>query len=265
MSSKPVNSHPLSAPSGAARRTSRYSTLARLLIDEIESGRYKVGHKIPTEAELQQRYDVSRHTVREALRDLKDQGLVLARAGVGTVVRARTPRTRFMQGVGTLQELIQFVEATRMRVLKKRRFIVDDALAERLRMKAGQQWHEAAVLRFLPNESAPVASMFIYARPEHSDVFERIDSAGLPVFTLIERHHGVRIAEVSQQIIAVTLEPGPARALKVRAGSPALEITRQYTDAQDRLVMASVGLYPSERFSHNTKFRIQNTNQKETA
>ncbi len=107
--------------------------------------------------------------------------------------------------------------------------------------------------------------MSIYARPEHSDIFERIDSAGLPVFTLIERHHGVRISEVSQQIIAVNLDSGPARTLKARTGSPALEITRQYTDAQDRLVMASVGLYPSERFSHNTKFRIQSTDPKETA
>ena len=264
MSSKAVNSHPLAAPAGGGRPASRYSTLARLLFEEIETGRYKVGEKIPTEAELQQRYDVSRHTVREALRDLKGQGLIVARAGVGTVVRAKAARTRFMQGVGTLQELIQFVEATRMRVLKKHRFIVDETLAERLRMKVGQQWHEASVLRFLPNETVPVASMSIYARPEHSDVFALIDSAGLPVFTLIERHHGVRIAEVSQQIVAVNLEPAAARTLKARAGSPALEITRQYTDAQDRLVMASVGLYPSDRFSHNTRFRIQNPDMKES-
>src|SRR5688572_7476285 len=107
MSSKPVNSSPLAAPQAGSRPGTRYSTLARLLTEEIESGRYKVGQRIPTEAELTQRFDVSRHTVREALRDLKTQGLILARAGVGTVVRAKAPRTRFMQGVGTLQELIQ--------------------------------------------------------------------------------------------------------------------------------------------------------------
>ena len=33
--------------------------------------------------------------------------------------------------------------------------------------------------------------------------------------------------------------------------------------AQDRMVMASVGLYPSDRFSHNTKFRIQSVDEKE--
>jgi GntR family transcriptional regulator len=255
MSLKLVNSAPEAPP--ALRPSTRYSTLARLLVSEIESGRYKVGENIPTEAELQQRYDVSRYTVREALRELKHQGLVVARAGVGTVVRAKAPRTRFMQGVGTLHELVQFAEATRMRVLKHRELIADAVLAERLGVKPGQQWHEAAVLRFLPNESAPVASIRVYVRPEHSDVLAKIDTAGQPVFSLIERHHGVRIAEVRQQIVAVTLAPADARLLKARAGAPALEIGRRYFDAQDRLVMASEGLYPSDRFSHNTKFRIQ--------
>ena len=263
MSSKPVNSAVLPSQPGL-RPGTRYSTVARLLTGEIEAGRYKVGEKIPTEAELQQRFDVSRHTVREALRELKDRGLVASRAGVGTVVRASGARPRFMQGVGTLQELIQFVEATRMRVVRRRKLITDAASAERIGVKAGQEWHEASVLRFLPRETLPVASMSIFVRPEHADVLQLIDRAQAPVFSLIERHHGVRIAEVSQQIVAVSLEPAEARTLKARGGAPALEITRQYTDVRDRVVMASVGLFPSDRFSHNTKFRIQNA-EKETA
>jgi GntR family transcriptional regulator len=256
MSLKTVNS--------PARPASRYATVARLLTDEIESGRYKVGQKIPTEAELQQRFDVSRHTVREALRDLKSQGLVTARAGIGTVVRAKGAPTRFMQGIGTLKELIQFVEATRMKVLKRRVVIVDEDLAQQLAVKAGQELHQASVLRFLPRETAPVAWMYIYVRPEHGDVLGLIDKAGQPVFALIERRHGARIAEVRQQIVAVVLEPAEGRLLKARAGSPALHISRQYFDAQDRMVMASVGLYPSDRFSHNTRFRIQHSDEKDS-
>ncbi len=232
--------------------------LARHLSDEIESGRYKLGQKIPTEAELQQRFDVSRHTVREALRDLKSRGLLLARAGVGTVVRSRAPRTRFMQGVGTLRELIQFVEATRMQVLKRRVLIADHAMMEELAVKEGSEWHEATVLRYLPSGSIAVASMRIFVRPEHAGVLDRIDTARQPVFGLIERHHGVRIAEVRQQIVSVALGASEARALKCRPGSPALYICRQYFDSQDRMVMASAGYYPSDRFSHNTKFRIEN-------
>ena len=259
MPSKLVNS-----PLPSARPASRYSTLARVLTDEIESGRFKVGHLIPTEAELQRRFDVSRHTVREALRDLKDRGLILARAGVGTVVRARAPNSRFMQGVGTLQDLVQFAEATQIRTLKRRVVIADEDLAERIAVKPGQELHEALVLRLLPKQSTPVTAMHVYVRAEYGSVLDSIDESGQPVFSLLERQHGVRIMEVRQQIVAVTLDAGEARTLKARAGACALHISRQYFDNHDRMVMASVGLYPSDRFSHNTQFRIQSADARES-
>src|SRR5438045_9505113 len=115
--------------------------LARHLTEQIETGRYPVGTSLPTEAELQQRFDVSRHTVREALRGLKDRGLVVARAGVGTVVRAKSPSTSFMQGMGTLEEVIQFGEATRMKLLESESLAADDYLAGRLGARVGDELH----------------------------------------------------------------------------------------------------------------------------
>lgn len=258
MHGRPVNAEaPATGEAFAARPSSRYSTLARLLASEIESGRYRVGDLIPTESALQQRFDVSRHTVREALRELKTRGLVTARAGIGTVVRAKPAASRLMMGIGTLSELIQFVAATRTRLIERRDVIATAELARRLGSKPGQQWAEATVLRFLPDERLPVSVMSLYVRPEHADVLGMTDRAKQPVFTLLERHHGVRVAEVRQQIVAVHLSRPEARALDARAGSPALEITRQYFDAQDRVVLVSIGQYPSDRYSHDTKFRIQ--------
>jgi len=244
------------------RPGTRYSTLARHLTEEIEGGRYKVGEHIPTEAELQQRFDVSRHTVREALRDLKTRGMILARAGVGTVVRARaTAGTSFMQGVGTLEEVIQFGEATRMKVLAHEPVIADSSLAERVAAKPGQELHHLSILRFRPREAVPSGRVDIYLRPEHADVVGVVETSHMPVLRLVERLHGVRIAEVVQKIVAATLGAADARVLKSRPGRPALHVTRQYFDSQDRLVMATVGLYPSDRFSHNTRFRIQPSEQ----
>lgn len=258
MSSKSVNDELMAPDRPGARPGSRYSTLARLLTDEIEAGRYKVGEMIPTEAELQQRFDVSRHTVREALRDLKSRGLVLSRAGVGTVVRARMPATTsFMQGAGTLEEVIQFGEATRMTVLDHAPVIVDAELAELVAAKPGQELHRLSLLRYRPKEAVPAGRVDIYLRPEHADIVNVVETTRTPVLRLVERVHGVRIAEVVQKIVAAALTPGDARVLKARAGNPALHVTRHYFDAQDRLVMATVGLYPSDRFSHNTRFRIQ--------
>ena len=257
MSARAVNSRRSAADALGERPGPRYSALARLLASEIATGRYRVGDKIPTEAALQERFDLSRHTVREALRELKTQGLVTARAGIGTVVRAKDAGSRFMLGVGTLRELIQFVEATRMRVVDHREVIADEALAQKLGAKPGQQWIEVSVLRFLPDERTPVGTMSIYLRPEHADVLGRIDRSRQPVFSLLERQHGVRVAEVRQQIVALNLGKPAAHALDARIGSPALEITRHFLDAQDRVTLVSVGVYPSDRFSHTTKFRFQ--------
>ena len=53
---------------------------------EIGAGRYRPGEKLPSEAALVRRFDVSRITVGRAVRDLVEQGLVERFAGSGTYV-----------------------------------------------------------------------------------------------------------------------------------------------------------------------------------
>ena len=55
---------------------------------EITEGRYLVGDKLPTEAQLAARFGVHRHTVRHALSGLVEEGLVRTRRGAGVFVAA---------------------------------------------------------------------------------------------------------------------------------------------------------------------------------
>jgi len=231
--------------------------LARHLRQQIEQGRYPVGSAIPTEAELQRRFDVSRHTVREALRDLKTQGLVSARAGVGTVVRAQAPAASFVHGMGTLEEIIQFGEATRMKILGHESVEVDEALAGETGARTGQELVLVSLLRFRPKERLPVGHLKVYLRPEHAEVIGEIEKGHIPVLRLVERRYAVGIKEVVQRINAVSLTRAQAATLSGKAGQPALKVTRHYLDGQGRHLMATVGLYPGERLSHNTRLRIQ--------
>lgn len=67
-------------------------SLSKQVSDEIEhmieSGRYAVGEKIPTEPELMKMFGVSRNTVREAIRGLTLTGLLEVKQGSGTFVRS---------------------------------------------------------------------------------------------------------------------------------------------------------------------------------
>jgi len=70
-------------------KTPIWKSIALGLTTDIAEGRYKTGDRLPTEAQLAAQHGVNRHTVRRALSDLADQGLVHARRGAGVFVAAR--------------------------------------------------------------------------------------------------------------------------------------------------------------------------------
>jgi GntR family transcriptional regulator of arabinose operon len=68
------------------RRTPKYQEVFNSLEEDILSGRYKPGQKLPSETALLEQFQTSRITIVRALRDLQHKGLVQRRAGSGTYV-----------------------------------------------------------------------------------------------------------------------------------------------------------------------------------
>lgn len=66
--------------------SARYQEIAATLKSEIDAQVWGVGDKLPSEAELTARFDASRTTVRQALKELRDARLVQMRHGVGVFV-----------------------------------------------------------------------------------------------------------------------------------------------------------------------------------
>lgn len=75
------------------------------LRDRLEAGEFDDG--FPTDAQLVKRYEVSRHTVREAIRHLNKTGILKRERGRGTVVN----RAEFVQPLGGLYSLFRSIEA----------------------------------------------------------------------------------------------------------------------------------------------------------
>lgn len=69
-----------------AENVKLYRRIADAIAEAIESGRYKVGDRLPTERELAEQYGVSRPTLREAMIALEMIGMVEARHGLGIYV-----------------------------------------------------------------------------------------------------------------------------------------------------------------------------------
>ena len=100
---------------GANARDRLSDRVAAALVDEIRAGHPAAGQRLPTEAELARQFAVSRTVVREAVSQLKSQGLVDSRQGSGVYVRAGGVLPLKFEGhdVASRQAVIQMAEVRR--------------------------------------------------------------------------------------------------------------------------------------------------------
>src|SRR5262249_31609096 len=109
-----------------------YRALARQLRAEILSNHYPDGTRLPTEAELAQRYRLSRQTVRRAFQDLVSEGMVYRVPGRGTFAAARGGR--YLPHFGWMEDLMGLSLDTKIEALSPLRSHVDIQAASRLRL-----------------------------------------------------------------------------------------------------------------------------------
>lgn len=69
--------------------TPKYLAIAEKLKHEIETGEYQPNDQLPKEFDLARSYNVSRITVRNAMKELESQGLIYRIQGAGTYVKER--------------------------------------------------------------------------------------------------------------------------------------------------------------------------------
>jgi LacI family transcriptional regulator len=80
----------------------KHRTISRQILHEIGQGRYGATGRLPSEAQLVERFGVSRPTIARALRDLQQQGVIQRRAGSGTFLRGDNPGATGNRQLGLL-------------------------------------------------------------------------------------------------------------------------------------------------------------------
>lgn len=76
---------------------------------DIEAGVLKPGNRLPSEFDLAKELGISRATLREALRILEDENVIIRKHGVGTFVNAKPV---FTSGIEELYSISQMIEKT---------------------------------------------------------------------------------------------------------------------------------------------------------
>jgi GntR family transcriptional regulator len=232
-----------------------YLQVVRALKDEIVGGIHPIGAQLPTEEELCERFSVSRYTVREALRRLREDHLVSSRQGAGTTVLPPRPSDSFVHEVMSINDLVAFATGVRFAIDTIEMIEIDEELALRTGIPSGEQWLSVRGFRHTEGSELPVCWTEVYINREFAAVGRLLQRHRGPIFHLIEDLFGQSLVEVHQEIAAALISPALARGLKVKAGATALEVQRTYKLASGKIAQVAINTHPASRFRHSMTMR----------
>ena len=187
----------------------------------LEAGEFDDG--FPTDLELTTEYGVSRHTVREAVRQLNRDGLLKRERGRGTTV----DRTEFEQSLGTLYSLFQSVESTGVeqtsRVLRLE-VVANDIAAGQLELAPGSELLLLSRLRLAGGEPLALDRAWLPAADtqelltvdwRHTALYDELGRLGLTVPN-----------QGWERLTPIVPEADDAACLELEPGQPAFHLER---------------------------------------
>lgn len=209
-----------------------YHQLKASLMRDIDAGRWRPGEQLPTEDALMERFQVSKITVRQALRDLQQLGYIRREQGRGTFVQGppleEGPRdlksfTAEMQGHG--------LTAT-SRVLEQGLIDAPGDIASCLDIGEGEPVFRLQRLRFADGE--PMGLQTAYVPAKLVPGIERLSFADASLYDILAARFSLYPASARETHKAVAVPEDAAPLLRVPAGSPALAAERLTSLADGR-------------------------------
>lgn len=117
--------------------TPLYEQLKNIIKNDIMDNVYSPGERMPSEAELGKRYDVSRITVRRAIHELETEGMLRCKQGKGTFVIHQKHKTPMDEIVGFTDSMKRMKRKTSRIILAKEIQFADDEISNPLQLKQG--------------------------------------------------------------------------------------------------------------------------------
>lgn len=232
----------------------RYEQVADTLIGEIRGRKIGIGATLPGELELTERFGVSRHTVREALRKLEELGLIDRQQGVGTVVRARQPMQSYVQAVRSPAELLQYPPESKLIVVGTGEVRATRRLARQLGCATGSRWFRISCMRKLRDSKVPICWVDVYVLPDYASIADVVGRRQ-PVYEAIEQRFGQQVAAVDIDIRAGLVAAEIAKPLDVAPGTPSLTVIRRYLGPDRKLFEVSVSEHPADRYTYSLQLK----------
>ncbi len=226
----------------AMARSFRYQEIAEAIRFDVTEGVLEVGQLLPSESELSAAHHVSRVTIRRALEQLRDEGLVDSRQGFGWFVGGG-PIRQSLTSLETIEDQLADAGRTSQRRVLRFGFVVAPS-----EVAALLDAEVLEVVRLNLADDEPFAHVTVWCKASLGADLSRSDVEESTFVDLLSD----RLGHATQVISAVAADASTAAALRVDEGSPLLRVRRVTTDLGGGNALVSEHLYPA----HRTEFEV---------
>jgi GntR family transcriptional regulator len=229
-----------------------YIQIKEWLKAEIASGRISEGSRIPGEYDLSKNLNVSRGTVREAIRELIEEGALYTIHGRGTYVRESEPLSWSASTIVSVAD--SFDEANIQHstlLLEIQKELPEPAIAAQLRIEPQAEVIRLERLRFIKDEPVHLSRSFLPA-----SIAERLldlDLTNKSLYRVMEQELGIRVTRVDRKVMARLANPLEVKLLQIPPISAVLVLDGIAYNALDKPVECSTARFPTDR----SRFVIQ--------
>ncbi|WP_010277928.1 GntR family transcriptional regulator [Paenibacillus senegalensis] len=217
-----------------------YLQLKQIIMDDIKSGKYQAGEKLPPENELCEQYGVSRITARRAIMDLVDEGILHRKQGKGTFVKDWKVKREIIS-VGGFSELTTASgKLPSSQILSTNLIEADEKLAEIFSMTDDKRLLRLHRLLYIDNEPFIIETSY-YPLASFPDLEQHI-SESPSTYGILKNRYGIEITR-SDKLLDVVLASNEAVELfRCDVGIPLYAIERTSYDQKERPVHYSYSL-----------------------
>jgi len=223
-----------------------YYQLKDLIMEKIELEKYKPGDKLPTEEELCEKYNLSRTTVRNALKDLENKGLIRRERSLGTFVSL----SKISQGPKTLksftEDMIDRGYTPYSKELERKVIKSYGIVSKKLQIEDGERVIYIKRLRFANNKPMGIQEAFLpYSRfPTLLSEVEEVQS----LYSLLKEKYNIVIKSAKETYRAVLLNEVEAKLLDSPDNSPAFYVERIGFDLNERPIEFVKSLMKADKY-----------------
>lgn len=230
-----------------------YYQLEEILSQRIDSGELKPSELIPSEAELQQQYGVSRTTVRQAIARLVRAGRLRTVQGKGTFVT----EPKVEEKVGTITSLSEELLARNIgpssRILDLVRTLPSAKVADLLQVGRDQDVVRLERLRFADGEPLGVSTAYLPSILVPGLVEKGLATESL--YETLESEYGIVLDEADEVVSASAALDREGQLLDIPVGAPVLLVTRTTYSNDGNPVEHSRTVFRADRYRYYARLR----------